>query len=196
MQFTTVISDLILCVASIFMVMQLNRSSSFAKKAGTYGFFIIGTSAGLGSIHFWGITTLDPVYHFFVGLSNYVGVPLIGIGYFHIGINKIKEPMLLPIFGVLFLVYIVFGYFVSFPLLATILGGLAMGVVIIASIRNLSGGTKDAAMFGISGAILFILAGLVIGTTGAIGPILKVDIFHVTLALAVYLLGTSLKRLG
>ncbi|MCE9500936.1 MAG: hypothetical protein K8R21_10625, partial [Leptospira sp.] len=147
------------------MATILNSSRSFAGRAGTYGFLIIGTSAGLGSIHFLGIGMLDPVYHFLVGLSSYAGVPLIGIGYYHLGIKRIHDSALLPIFGALLVAYVVFTYFIPIPILATVLGGTAMVMVIIVCLRKLSGGTKNSALFGIAGAVLFILAGLVIGTT-------------------------------
>ncbi|EMN88713.1 hypothetical protein LEP1GSC108_1385 [Leptospira weilii str. UI 13098] len=71
-----------------------------------------------------------------------------------------------------------------------------MITVILVCIRKNSGETKIPALYGILGAILFILAGLVIGTTGSRGPILNVDIFHIVLAVAVYSLSVSLKRLS
>lgn len=51
-------------------------------------------------------------------------------------------------------------------------------------------------MYGILGSLLFILAGLAIGTAGEAAGILKVDIYHFVLAGACYCLGFSLKRLG
>ncbi|OCC31231.1 Uncharacterized protein GNX_0156 [Leptospira interrogans serovar Canicola] len=71
-----------------------------------------------------------------------------------------------------------------------------MITAILVCIRKNSGENKVPALYGILGAILFILAGLVIGTSGSRGPVLNVDIFHVVLAVAVYSLGASLKRLN
>ncbi|XDD51020.1 hypothetical protein AB3N59_04360 [Leptospira sp. WS92.C1] len=196
MQLSTVFSDLILSVVSIFVALQIRNSSSYPRSAGFLGFFVIGISAGLGTIHFLGIGILDPVYRFAVGLSGFVGVPLIGTAFYHLGIKKLEKKSLYPIAGILFLIYIAFAYVIPFPLLSTILGGLAMATAIFACIRKNSGGNKVAALYGILGAILFILAGLVIGTTGSRGPILNVDLFHIVLAVAVYSLSVSLKRLS
>ncbi|TGK31620.1 hypothetical protein EHQ05_00375 [Leptospira yasudae] len=196
MQLSTVFSDLILSLVAILAAFQIRNSSSYSRTAGFLGFLTIGVSAGLGTIHFLGIGLLDPVYRFSVGLASFVGVPLIGVGFFHLGIKKLEKNSLYPIAGVLLLIYVVFGYLLPFPLLSTVLGGLAMVTAILVCIRKNSGGTKVAALYGILGAILFILAGLVIGTTGSRGPILNVDIFHIVLAVAVYSLSVSLKRLS
>ncbi|MBM9502592.1 hypothetical protein JWG44_20260 [Leptospira sp. 201903071] len=196
MQLSTVFSDFILCIVSIFTALQLKNSISYSKSAGFLGFLLIGIPAGLGSIHFFGITFLDPIYRFMVGVAGFVGVPLIGTGFFHLGIRKLEKKLLYPIAGILLLVYVLFTYVLVFPLLSTVLGGVAMGIAIFACIRKNSGATKVPAMYGILGAILFILAGLVIGTTGSRGPILNVDIFHIVLAIAVYSLGVSIKRLS
>ncbi|TGM52905.1 hypothetical protein [Leptospira adleri] len=196
MQLSTVFSDFILCIVSVFTALQLKNSTSYSKSAGFLGFLLIGIPAGFGTVHFLGITFLDPIYRFTVELAGFVGVPLIGTGFFHLGIRKLEKNLLYPIAGVLFLIYIIFTYVAVFPLLSTALGGIAMGVAIFACIRKNSGTTKVPALYGILGAILFILAGLVIGTTGSRGPILNVDIFHIVLSVAVYSLGISLKRLS
>jgi PTS system glucitol/sorbitol-specific IIB component len=54
---------------------------------------------------------------------------------------------------------------------------------------------KTGATLGLLGAILFVLAGLVIGTSGSRNGILNVDIFHVMLAIANYCLGNAILRL-
>lgn len=187
MQLSTAFSDFILSFVSIFVAIQIKNITSYSKAAGLFGFISIGISAGLGTIHFLGIEILDPIYHFSVGLASFVGVPLIGTGFFHIGIKKLEKNFIYPIAGILIFL---------FPLLSTTLGGIAMIMVVLVCIRKNSGETKIPALYGILGAILFILAGLVIGTTGSRGPILNVDIFHIVLAVAVYSLSVSLKRLS
>ncbi|WP_061223774.1 hypothetical protein [Leptospira weilii] len=196
MQLSTVFSDFILSFVSIFVAIQIKNITSYSKAVGFLGFIAIGISAGLGAIHFLGIEILDPIYRFSVGFASFVGVPLIGTGFFHIGIKKLEKNFIYPIAGVFIFLYIIFGYIFLFPLLSTALGGVAMITVILVCIRKNSGETKIPALYGILGAILFILAGLVIGTTGSRGPILNVDIFHIVLAVAVYSLSVSLKRLS
>ncbi|EMG19582.1 hypothetical protein LEP1GSC116_3260 [Leptospira interrogans serovar Icterohaemorrhagiae str. Verdun HP] len=91
MQLTTVFSDFILSLVSIFVAIQIKNETSYSKSAGFIGFLAIGISAGLGTIHFLGIEVLDPIYRFAVGFASFVGVPLIGTGFFHIGIKKLKK---------------------------------------------------------------------------------------------------------
>ncbi|AAS71580.1 hypothetical protein RBB68_15235 [Leptospira interrogans] len=196
MQLTTVFSDFILSLVSIFVAIQIKNETSYSKSAGFIGFLAIGISAGLGTIHFLGIEVLDPIYRFAVGFASFVGVPLIGTGFFHIGIKKLKKNNLYPVGGVLLSFYLIFGYIFPLPIVSTVLGGISMITAILVCIRKNSGENKVPALYGILGAILFILAGLVIGTSGSRGPVLNVDIFHVVLAVAVYSLGASLKRLN
>ncbi|WP_017852877.1 DUF6962 family protein [Leptospira interrogans serovar Szwajizak] len=196
MQLTTVFSDFILSLVSIFVAIQIKNETSYSRSAGFIGFLAIGISAGLGTIHFLGIEVLDPIYRFAVGFASFVGVPLIGTGFFHIGIKKLKKNNLYPVGGVLLSFYLIFGYIFPLPIVSTVLGGFSMITVILVCIRKNSGENKVPALYGILGAILFILAGLVIGTSGSRGPVLNVDIFHVVLAVAVYSLGASLKRLN
>ncbi|EMJ48874.1 DUF6962 family protein [Leptospira santarosai] len=194
MQLSTAFSDFILSSVSIFVAIQTRNITSYSRTAGFFGFLTIGISAGLGTIHFLGIEVLDPIYRFLVGLASFVGVPLIGTGFLQI--KKMEKNFIYPIAGILIFLYVIFGYVFPFPFLSTVLGGIAMITVILVCIRKNSGETKIAALYGILGAILFILAGLVIGTTGSRGPILNVDIFHIVLAVAVYSLSASLKRLN
>ncbi|EMO38826.1 DUF6962 family protein [Leptospira noguchii] len=195
MQLSTVFSDFILSLVSIIVAIQIRNETSYPRSAGFIGFLMIGISAGLGTIHFLGIEVLDPIYRFAVSMASFVGVPLIGTGFFHIGIKKLKKNNLYPVGGVLLFLCLIFGYVFPLPILSTALGGISMITAILVCIRKNSGENRVPALYGILGAILFILAGLVIGTTGSRGPILNVDIFHVVLAVAVFSLSVSLKRL-
>ncbi|WP_411822135.1 DUF6962 family protein [Leptospira sp. 'Mane'] len=194
MQLSTFLSDFLLSIVSLYTAFRLNRLSSVSGLSGTYAFGIIGISAALGSIHFLGISALDPIYRFFVGLSGFVGVSLIGVAFFHLGIRKLVRNQLFLIIGILFIGYIVFGYLVSFPIMSTLPGAVSMIIVIFVCIRKISK-ENTAAIYGLAGAVLFILAGLVIGTKGSTGPILNVDLFHIGLAIANYSLGTSILKL-
>lgn len=68
MVFSTFLSDLILSLVSLAMAYRFVGKSSIPSRSALYGLAIIGISAGLGSIHFLGINTLDPIYRFFVGI--------------------------------------------------------------------------------------------------------------------------------
>lgn len=194
MVISTFFSDLVLSIVSLAMAYRFKGLNSIPARAGLYAFAIIGISAGLGSLHFLGILTLDPIYRFFVGLAGCVAVPLIGVSFFHFGIKPFTEKLFfLKILG-LFVAYLVFVYFFPIPLYGTVVGGIAMLIVIIVSAKKLPS-ERSGAIYGLIGAVLFILAGLVIGTKGSRGPVLNVDIFHIGLAIANYCLALSILRL-
>jgi hypothetical protein len=176
------------------MAYRFKGLSSIPARSALYAFAIIGISAGLGSIHFLGITVLDPIYKFFVGLSGCLGVPLLGVAFFHFGIKPLTEKLFFIKIAALFIAYLLFAYVFPVALYSTLVGAVSMVIVIIVSSKKISR-EKMGAIFGLVGAILFILAGLVIGTKGARGPFLNVDIFHVMLAIANYCLANAILRL-
>ncbi|MCW7466006.1 hypothetical protein ND860_09945 [Leptospira levettii] len=195
MVLSTFLSDLLLSLVSLSVAYRFFGKSSIPSRSALYGFAIIGISAGLGSIHFLGINTLDPIYRFFVGLSGCLGVPLLGLAFFHFSFRSISEKTFFLLITILFVLYLVFAYLVPLPIYSTVVGGIAMLIVLLSSIIRFPK-HNQAAMMGIVGAVLFILAGLVIGTKGSSGPFLNVDIFHVLLAIANYCLGEGIRKLS
>ncbi|MCG6146690.1 hypothetical protein CH354_16645 [Leptospira levettii] len=195
MVLSTFLSDLFLSLVSLSVAYRFFGKSSIPSRSALYGFAIIGISAGLGSIHFLGINTLDPIYRFFVGLSGCLGVPLLGLAFFHFSFRSISEKTFFLLITILFVLYLVFAYLAPLPIYSTVVGGIAMVIVLVSSIIRFPK-HNQAAMMGIVGAVLFILAGLVIGTKGASGPFLNVDIFHVLLAIANYCLGEGIRKLS
>ncbi|TGL05078.1 hypothetical protein EHQ75_17415 [Leptospira levettii] len=195
MVLSTFLSDLFLSLVSLSVAYRFFGKSSIPSRSALYGFAIIGISAGLGSIHFLGINTLDPIYRFFVGLSGCLGVPLLGLAFFHFSFRSISEKTFFLLITILFVLYLVFAYLVPLPIYSTVVGGIAMVIVLVSSIIRFPK-HNQAAMMGIVGAVLFILAGLVIGTKGSSGPFLNVDIFHVLLAIANYCLGEGIRKLS
>ncbi len=146
MQLSTVFSDFILSLVSIFVAIQIRNGTSYSKSAGFIGFLTIGISAGLGTIHFLGIEVLDPIYRFAVNLASFAGVPLLGTGFFHIGIKKLKKNYLYPVGGVLLFLDLIFGYVFPLPIVSTALGGISMITAILVCIRKNSGENKVPAM--------------------------------------------------
>ncbi|XDD45905.1 hypothetical protein AB3N60_14475 [Leptospira sp. WS39.C2] len=195
MVLSTFLSDLFLSLVSLLVAYRFISKSSIPSRSALYGFAIIGISAGLGSIHFLGIHTLDTIYRFFVGLSGCLGVPLLGLAFFHFSFRSISEKTFFLFIGLLFVLYLVFAYLTPLPIYSTVVGGIAMVIVLVSSIIRFPK-HQNAAMMGIVGAVLFILAGLVIGTKGETGPFLNVDIFHVLLAIANYCLGEGIRKLS
>jgi hypothetical protein len=191
---STFASDLVLCLVSFFVAYKFVGFSSIPTRAALYGFTIIAISAGLGSIHFLGINSLDLVYRFFVGLSGCVGVPLLGLAFFHLGIKPLSEKLFYIKILSMFVAFLLFVYYYPIALYPTVVGGISMAIIILVGILRLKN-HNTAALFAICGAVLFILAGLVIGTSGKTGPILNVDIFHTLLAIANFALGKSILKM-
>ncbi|MBM9545489.1 hypothetical protein JWG40_00545 [Leptospira sp. 201903074] len=195
MVFSTFLSDLILSLISLAMAYRFVGKSSIPSRSAFYGFAIIGISAGLGSIHFLGINTLDSIYRFFVGLSGCVGVPLLGLAFFHFTFRSLSEKTFFLFIAVAFLLYLAFSYLYPLPIYSTVVGGLSMFIILISSLVRFPR-KSNAAVMGIIGSVLFIVAGLVIGTKGSTGPVLNVDIFHILLAIANYCLAEGIRKLS
>ncbi|TGL26005.1 hypothetical protein EHQ46_00545 [Leptospira yanagawae] len=195
MVLSTFLSDSFLSLVSLFVAYQFLGKSAIPSRSAFYGFSIIGISAGLGAIHFLGINTLDSIYRFFVGLSGCLGVPLLGVSFFHFTFRSVSTKTFYLLIALLFALYLVFGYLYPLPIYSTVVGGIAMAIVLVSSIIRFPK-HANAAIMGIVGAVLFILAGLVIGTKGSRGPLLNVDIFHVLLAIANYCLGQGIRKLS
>ncbi|EOQ90271.1 putative membrane protein [Leptospira yanagawae serovar Saopaulo str. Sao Paulo = ATCC 700523] len=195
MVLSTFLSDSFLSLVSLFVAYQFLGKSAIPSRSAFYGFSIIGISAALGAIHFLGINTLDSIYRFFVGLSGCLGVPLLGVSFFHFTFRSVSTKTFYLLIALLFALYLVFGYLYPLPIYSTVVGGIAMAIVLVSSIIRFPK-HANAAIMGIVGAVLFILAGLVIGTKGSRGPLLNVDIFHVLLAIANYCLGQGIRKLS
>ncbi len=194
MVISTFLSDFFLSCVSLFMAYKFKGLSSVSARAALYAFSFVGISAGLGSLHFLGVNAIDPVYKFTIGLAGCVGVPLLGVSFFHFGIRPLSDKLFFFKFFGMLIAFLCFTYIYPFPLYATIASGLAMVIVIVVSILKFSR-ERNGAILGLVGAVLFVLAGLVIGTSGSRGPILNVDLFHVGLAIANYCIGSSILRL-
>ncbi|TGL59053.1 DUF6962 family protein [Leptospira sarikeiensis] len=197
MQISTAISDLVLAIAAAWAALSVQTSAkgNVSKKGGAYGLFLIALGAFFGVIFFLGGNWITPIYRPIVHIAGVVGVPWIGIAFFNAGLGKIN-PKTWNLLSLILLILAILDYLYSLGIYSTIIGGVSLVFVIVVCIRKYKGNQKTAALYGIAGALLFILSGLVIGTVGSIGPILKVDLFHYGLAAASYCLGYSLKRLG
>lgn len=195
MVFSTFLSDLILSLVSLAMAYRFVGKSSIPSRSALYGLGIIGISAGLGSIHFLGINTLDSIYRFFVGLSGTVGVALLGLAFFHFTFRSLSEKTFFLFIALAFVLYLAFTYLYPLAIYPTVVGGISMFIILISSLVRFPR-KSNAAVMGIIGSILFIVAGLVIGTKGSTGSILNVDIFHILLAIANYCIAEGIRKLS
>lgn len=190
MDISIVISDGVLSSVAFYSAFQLFRSGlSFAKVAAT-GILIIGLASFVGFINHFGIPQTASFGKFFGGLSNFMGVPLIGLAFAMLVFKNTRLSTLL--IALFLIIYIVFTHFYSFPILPTLLGSISMLTIITVSISKIRENSSFS-ILGIIGAILIIVAGLVIGTEGKIGSFLRLDLYHYTIAGASLCFGKSLR---
>lgn len=197
MQISTAISDLVLAIFAAWagLSVQTSAKGNVSKKGGAYGLFLIGLGALLGVVFFLGGNWISPIYRPIVHIAGVVGVPWIGIAFFHAGFGKI-DGKTWNLLSLILLVLAILSYLYPLGLYSTLIGAIALIAVLVVCIQKYKGSNKTTALYGIAGALLFILSGLVIGTVGTIAGLPRVDLFHYGLAAASYCLGYSLKRIG
>lgn len=191
MDTSIIISDGVLSSVAFYTAFQLFRSGpSFAKVAAT-GILIIGLASFIGFINHFGIPQTAPFGSFFGGLSNFLGVPFIGLSFAMLSIKNKKLPTLL--IALFIVIYVIFTYFYSLPILPTVLGSISMLTIITVSISK-ARENSTFSILGILGAILIIMAGLFIGTEGKIGSFLRLDLYHYAITGALICFGKALVK--
>ncbi|TGK07833.1 hypothetical protein EHO59_06970 [Leptospira semungkisensis] len=197
MQLSTAISDLVLAVSATWAGLRALSSAkgSLPKRGGAWGLFAVAAGAYLGVIFFLGGDWITGIYRLVVQFAGTVGIPWIGIAFFYLGFGKIPPRNWYVLSAGLLVLFILDSLYALGPY-STAIGAISFVTVIIVCIQKYKGSHKTAALYGIAGALLFILAGLVIGTVGHISGIPRVDVFHYVLAVAVYCLGYSQRKLG
>ena len=189
MDISIIISDGVLSSVAFYTAFKLFRSGlSFAKVSAT-GILIIGLTSFIGFINHFGIPQTAPFGRFFGGLSNFLGVPLIGLAFAMLVFkNERLSTFLIALF---IIIYILFTYSYSLPILPMILGSISMLTIVTVSASKIK--EKPTFSFlGIIGAILIIVAGLVVGTEGKIGSFLRLDLYHYMIAGAFICFGKAL----
>lgn len=191
MDVSIIISDGVLSFTAFYVTYMLCRYENIFSKIAAIGIFIIGLTSFTGFINHFGIKETAPFGIFFGNLSNFMGVPFIGLAFLLLIFNHKNLSFFL--ISLVILLYIVFTYFYINPLLPTILGGISMLIIISISLAKIKQNTAFS-ILGITGALLILTAGLVIGTEGKIGSILRLDLFHYTIAGAILCFYQSLLK--
>lgn len=196
MQLSTAISDLVLALVSTWAGLGVLSSAkgNVSKRGGAWGLFTIAAGAYFGTAFFLGATWVSPVYRPIVQFAGVVGVPWIGIAFFSAGFRKLDQKTWTLVSGILIALFVL-DYLLFLGQYATAIGAVSLITVLVVSIRKYGKSSKTPALYGILGSLLFMLAGLVIGTSGSILGIPNVDLFHYSLAIASFALGYSLKRI-
>lgn len=194
MQISTAISDLVLAIVSFWMGIKFLNTKRFSLKGSGWGSLSISAGAFLGVIYFLDYKSIEPIYRPIVQFAGIVGVPWIGVGFFDLALKRIVDKSWLVVTLILIVGFLL-DFFIGLGLYAKILGGVSFIIIIVSCLQFYKSQPKYATQ-GIFGSFLFILAGLVVGTKGSIYGIFNVDIFHYMIAIACYLLGSSLIHLS
>jgi len=148
------------------------------------GFLLIGCAAFIGAMRYSINPELEELHGFAGDLATCTGLPLIGVQYAATCIGKPGPDGRMITMGASVVGFALFGLAFPIPIYGTVVGALSMGLVIAGGVRCLPVQPKRASA-AIGGAILFVVAGLAIGTEGSIGPLLRVDLFHILLVIAI-----------
>ncbi len=173
-QVSVAVSDALLSLTTLNAAYRVSGVSLVTAL----GFLLIATAAGCGVIRF---SLPDPstdiiAWHkHFSWLSSAVGVPFVAAGYCREA-NIVVVSHALTAGGIALALLQKYFNDQAIQTFSTVIAGCSLASIICVSIPQFN-------EFGIIGGILYLVAGLVVGTEGSIWGILKVDIFHVMLTL-------------
>lgn len=159
---TSVICELLLCAASLWAALD-----SLKNKHGwrALGFALIAVTALLGALVYGGLEAARPAHQAMTSLSGRIALLLIAIGSLH----GVTRHLLLAALAALML---------------WLPDNLALAGNLLALIAIAWPGRSQRWPLAMTGALLFVLAGLGIAGRGEWQGIPRVDLYHLTLMLA------------
>ncbi len=180
-QLSTAMSDGLLMLVAFAACMWLR---SRGERYASTGFMLIGIAAFIGAVRFGVNPDLAELHGFVSALATATGLPLIGVQFLSTCWNRPGPDGRMITMGTSVVGFAAFGLAFPFEAYGTVVGALSMVAVIVGASRCLPHHPKRGAA-AIVGALLFAVAGLVIGTEGDVGPFLAIDVFHGVLCIAV-----------
>ncbi|CAH1780569.1 unnamed protein product [Owenia fusiformis] len=186
-QLSTSLSDGILALSAFHATYTIGRGN----LAASFGFALIGSAATAGVLKFSQESPTDNLIYIhttLAWLSSLIGVPALGAAYCqHVELNSLAN-----VHYALGIAAIISWNVLNYKLqnlASTAVGGVALlSIAVICCLKfNPTG---------IIGAVLYVVAGLVIGIEGTLFGVLRVDWFHYALAVAniALMLGLSQKE--
>ena len=194
MQYSSALSDAILALACLAGLIELGRtwrhapdSARAALLAAVLGFALTAAAAGCGVVHYGLDPAWSAAHQWLSRASSLLGLPLIAASALSLSLGR--SDRLARWLGLTLVLGAVFG--LSYWLEISAISGLALNLLSLALL--LAAGRRQAprrAPWLAAGAVvgLFLLAGLVIGSQGVLGPWQRVDLFHALLSIAYPLL--------
>lgn len=177
-QLSTAASDLLLALVTAGACVALRRRG---ERYVSTGLLLVACAAFIGSLRFAVNPELADLHRFTTALATHTGMPLIGVQYASTAFGRPGPDGRMVTMGVSVVGFSAFGLAFPLPIYGTLVGAGSMAVVIAASSTFAD---RRRAIAAIAGALGVALAGLVIGTEGALGPVLRIDVFHAVLTAA------------
>lgn len=202
MQYSTAFSDALLAIACLACILALGRQrSSTAPEqrprlfCTQLGFALPMAAAIAGALRFGLVPDLRELHEWLSRASSLLGLPLLGLAALSLGR---KWHWSGPAWGRLLMgLCAFFELFRQMNLLDEYRQSLQLGSLLLVLYGGLlQWPQRLPVLLATAVASLFVFAGLVIGTEGVIGPLLRIDLFHALLAVAYPLLAWLLIRLA
>eukprot|EP01006_Ploeotia_vitrea_P034376 TRINITY_DN65744_c8_g5_i1.p1 TRINITY_DN65744_c8_g5~~TRINITY_DN65744_c8_g5_i1.p1 ORF type:complete len:249 (+),score=96.20 TRINITY_DN65744_c8_g5_i1:93-839(+) len=202
-QWSTAVSDFVFASTSWLPLFLLGIVAS--GEAGLItAFGSIGAAASMGVLRFAGVapSVTRPLHEAMAGFAASVGMPMFGVGFYYHELNEQEEvlPTLVLLVGAWSLFALMAPAKSKFTELYRTLFSFGGVIMIVLRSIELIRQPLDAQMspragvLGIAGAVLIVLAGVVVTPDGKYHKlnILRVDVFHYVLSVAHVLLAWSL----
>lgn len=202
MQYSTAVSDALLAIACLACVLTLGKQRSRTAEdqrprlfCTQMGFALPMAAAIAGALRYGLDADMRELHEWFSRASSLLGLPLLGLAALSLGRNW---PWSGPNWGRLLLgLCAFFALFQQLGRLDEYRLALQLGSLLLILYGGLlQWPQRLPLLLALAVAGLFIFAGLVIGTDGVIGPLLRIDLFHALLALAYPLLAWLLTGLA
>jgi hypothetical protein len=191
MQYSIAISDAVLAAVCLWAFLRL-VDSRFVLSA-VPGFALVGAAALLGVARYALLPELKPAHGIVSTMAGWVGMPLLGFAFILATWRAYSRRVQIGVIFALVIMFVLFAYVVPFKLYGTLIGGLAMVVVLASGIKDLSA-NRNFAFAAVVGSVLVIFVGLFVRGEGEWGGVLRVNWYHYGLALAMGALAFALIR--
>jgi hypothetical protein len=202
MHYSTAFSDALLAIACLACALALGKQRSRTAEdqrprlfCMQIGFALPMAAAMAGALRFGLVPDLRELHEWLSRASSLLGFPLLGLAALSLGR---KWHWSGPTWGRLLMgLCAFFELFRQMNLLDEYSQGLQIGSLLLVLYSGiLQWPERFPVLLASAVAGLFVFAGLVIGTEGVIGPLLRIDLFHALLAVAYPLLAWLLMRLA
>jgi len=187
MQLSTALSDAILALVAWGAAVIAHLSGSRPAAA---GFALVALAASIGVLRFSAWPQLVPVHTSLSLVAGQVGIPLIGLGFCLAVFRMPPPPGPLLITLILCVLFFIFQHLIVWNLYGTVVGALGAVAIIAAGIALFP---APSALWTAGGALLLVIAGLAVGTRGELAGMLRIDLFHYLMAIAIGMMAWGLR---